>query len=355
MSTIPAGKQVREPPLLALVLPCFDEAEGLPDVFREIEERLADWTRRGVIRPGSFACFVDDGSSDETWDLIAAQAARSRSIRGVKLSRNFGHQAAVLAGLLRAGEDADAVISVDADLQQDIAAVEAFVASYRAGADVVFGVRRDRRTDGLLKRWTGEAFYWLMRRSGVKVLRNHADYRLMSRKVVRALAQYEESNLFLRGLVHELGFRTAEVMFDVRERRAGSSKYGLAKMMGLALNGITSFSVFPLRVVALVGVLLMLVSFVMIGYALAMRLWFGGTVAGWASTVIPIYFIGGVQLLSLGVVGEYVGRVYLEAKRRPRFLVEEETPVADRASLAGDASAGADRERAPRPPRARGE
>ncbi len=332
---------VRETPRLALVVPCFDEEEGLADVVREIEERLADWMRRGVIQAGSFACFVDDGSTDRTWEIIAAGAARSPSLCGIKLSRNFGHQAAVLAGLLRAGPDADCVISIDADLQQDIAAVEAFVDRYRKGADVVFGIRRDRDTDGVAKRWTGEAFYWVMRRLGVKIVRNHADYRLLSRKVVRALDQYEESNLFLRGLIHELGFKTAEVAFDVRDRRAGSSRYGIARMVGLALSGITSFSALPLRAAALIGACVTLASFGMIGYVLYERLFTGNTIPGWASTLVPIYFIGGVQLVCLGVVGEYVGRIYLEAKRRPRFLVDEELPAR---SLAVRASrAGADR------------
>ena len=342
--------RLREPPRLALVVPCFDEEEGIAEVAREIDARLADWVSRGVVAPGSFVCYVDDGSGDGTWELLAERVRRGGAARAVKLSRNFGHQAAVLAGLLRAGEDADCVVSIDADLQQDIGAVEAFVDRYRRGAEVVFGVRRDRSADGRLKRWTGEAFYWLMRRSGVKIVRNHADYRLLSRKAIRALAQYDERNLFLRGLVHELGFRTAEVVFDVRERRAGSSKYDLGRMVSLAVSGITSFSAVPLRLVAGMGFLVTLVSFAMIAYVLLAKLT-GDTVPGWASTVVPIYFIGGVQLLSVGVVGEYVGRVYLEVKRRPTFLVEEEL-LGD---AAGAATRGEDAPAAAGPARARGD
>jgi glycosyltransferase involved in cell wall biosynthesis len=321
----PPAAALREVPCLALVVPCYDEAEGLDAVIAEVQQRLGDWIRRGVIRSSSFACFVDDGSTDGTWEVIARHAAGGGAVRGIKLSRNFGHQAAVLAGLLRAGRAADCAVSIDADLQQDIGAVERFVEGYRRGAEVVLGVRRDRGTDGLAKRWTGEAFYWLMRRAGARIVRNHADFRLVSRKVIEALDQYQESNLFLRGLIHELGFRTAEVVFDVHERRTGRSKYGWPRMLGLALSGITSFSAFPLRVVAVLGFAITVLSFFMAGYVLFAKLFSGAAVPGWASTVLPLYLLGGVQMLSLGVVGEYVGRVYLETKRRPRFLVEDET------------------------------
>lgn len=316
----------REAPRLALVVPCYHEEDGLAATIAELGRRRAEWVARGVVRPDSFAVFVDDGSGDATWAIIAAHASERPWMRGVRLSRNFGHQAAVLAGLMKAAQDADCAVSIDADLQQDVGAVEAFVERYRAGADVVLGIRRDRSTDGLAKRWTAEGFYWLMRHAGVKIVRNHADYRLLSRKVIRALEQYPESNLFLRGLVHHLGFRTAEVTFDVRDRQLGTSKYGVRKMLSLALSGITSFSAAPLRMVAAVGTALTVASFGMAGYVLYQRLFSDAAVPGWASTVLPIYLIGGVQLLCLGVVGEYVGRIYLEAKRRPRFLVDDELP-----------------------------
>jgi glycosyltransferase involved in cell wall biosynthesis len=244
-------------------------------------------------------------------------------VRGLKLSRNFGHQNALLAGLLKAKGQADCVISIDADLQQDEGAIPEFIDKYNEGFDIVFGVREDRRSDGVAKKATALVFYRLMNLMGVRIIRNHADYRLVSNRVLETLAGYGEVNLFLRGIFPSLGFRSAQVVHDVRERFAGESKYSMRKMLSFALDGITSFSVMPMRVVALVGVLIFFFSLGMSGYVLLAKL-LGGAVTGWASTVLPIYFIGGIQLISLGVIGEYVGKIYMEAKRRPRFIVEEE-------------------------------
>lgn len=311
-------------PILALVLPCFNEEAILPKTIPIVDHLINDLVDCAVISKGSFACFVDDGSSDNTWHILKRGAKVNSNLRAVKLSRNFGHQSAVLAGTLRCAAFADCVISIDADLQQDVGAIKQFVESYLEGADIVLGVRNNRATDGTFKRLSAEAFYFFMKKMGVNVLRNHADYRLLSRKALEALALYGESNLFLRGLVQELGFRVALVNFDVSERAAGLSKYKLSKMLLLAVDGVTSFSIVPLRIVSLMGVLFTLGSGAMGLFVLISALTNPATVPGWASTVLPIYLIGGIQLLSIGILGEYVGKSYMEAKRRPRYIIEEE-------------------------------
>jgi len=314
----------RDVPRLALVVPCYNESAGLRDAIVTIQESLRNWAALGIVKGDSFACFVDDGSTDGTWTIIKEACFSTKEIRGIKLSRNFGHQSAVLAGLLRLGPMTDCAVSIDADLQQDINAVVNFVNRYRDGVDIVLGVRRNRKSDRIVKRVTAEFFYWIMVRMGVTIVRNHADFRLLSRKVIEAMSLYPEANLFLRGLVHELGFRTEQVPFDVKERTTGQSKYSVRKMLSLAFNGVTSFSAFPLRLVAYLGGLVTLVSFGMAAYVLFQKIFSNSVIPGWASTVLPIYVLGGIQLLCMGVVGEYVGRVYMESKRRPRFLVEDE-------------------------------
>ena len=279
----------------------------------------------GEISAESYILFVDDGSRDRTWEAISAAHDDNPAVRGLKLSRNFGHQAALCAGLEWCATRCDCAISIDADLQQDEAAMSRFIAEYRQGCEIVYGVRTSRDTDTAFKACTARAFYWLMLFQGVPVIPNHADYRLLSAKALGVLGQFTEGNLFLRGvIVQEIGLRSAIVHFDVRERAAGTTKYSLTKMLSFALNGITAFSVSPLRIVFWLGTTFTAVSMLMAAYVLLQALILGHALPGWASTVLPIYVLGGVQLISIGVIGEYVGRIYKEVKRRPRFIVEEE-------------------------------
>jgi polyisoprenyl-phosphate glycosyltransferase len=310
------------PPVLALVVPCFNEAKVLPLTIPRLLSQLRALVDSNRASSASFVCFVDDGSSDATWTIIQSHCAGNAAVRGLKLSRNFGHQNALLAGLLRVKDSCHCAISLDADLQHDEASIPAFLHEFELGNDIVYGIRRSRSTDSLLKRWTAALFYRLMALCGADTLPNHADYRLLSQRALRLLADFPESQVFLRGLIRLLGLRTATVEFDVGGRAAGESKYTLTRMISLALRGITSFSVAPLRFVAGVGLVVTVFAFVMSLYALTRVLIFADAVPGWASTVIAVYFLGGVQLFCLGVVGEYVGRIYIETKRRPRFIVE---------------------------------
>lgn len=310
------------PPVLALVVPCYNEATVLPLTIARLLAQLRGLVDARRVSPASFVCFVDDGSSDATWSIIQSRCEADPAVRGLKLSRNFGHQNALLAGLLRVKDSCDCAISLDADLQQDEASIPAFLAEFEQGNDIVYGIRRSRSTDSLAKRWTAAAFYRLMTLCGADMLPHHADYRLLSQRALRLLADFPETQVFLRGLIRLLGLRTATVEFEVAHRAAGDSKYTLTRMISLALRGITSFSVAPLRFVTAVGLVVTVFAFVMSLYALIRVLIFADAVPGWASTVIAVYFLGGVQLFCLGVVGEYVGRIYIEAKRRPRFIVE---------------------------------
>jgi glycosyltransferase involved in cell wall biosynthesis len=311
-----------EQPILALVVPCYNEASVLPLTIARLLSQLRSLVASRRVSSASFVCFVDDGSSDATWSIIQSQCEAEPAVRGLKLSRNFGHQNALLAGLLRVKDSCDCAISLDADLQHDEASIPAFLNEFEMGSDIVYGIRRSRSTDAPLKRWTAALFYRLMALCGADTLPNHADYRLLSKRALRLLADFPETQVFLRGLIRLLGLRTATVEFDVAQRAAGDSKYTLTRMISLALRGITSFSVAPLRFVAAVGLLVTVFAFVMSLYALTRVLIFADAVPGWASTVIAVYFLGGVQLFCLGVVGEYVGRIYIETKRRPRFIVE---------------------------------
>jgi glycosyltransferase involved in cell wall biosynthesis len=310
------------PPVLALVIPCFNEAKVLPLTIARLLSQLGALVDSNRASSASFLCFVDDGSTDATWTIIQSHCAGNAAVRGLKLSRNFGHQNALLAGLLRVKDSCDCAISMDADLQHDEASIPAFLREFELGSDIVYGIRRSRSTDSLLKRWTAALFYRLMALCGADTLPNHADYRLLSQRALRLLADFPESQVFLRGLIRLLGLRTATVEFEVADRAAGESKYTLTRMISLALRGITSFSVAPLRFVAAVGLVVTVFAFVMSLYALTRVLIFADAVPGWASTVIAVYFLGGVQLFCLGVVGEYVGRIYIETKRRPRYIVE---------------------------------
>ncbi|MCA1631807.1 MAG: glycosyltransferase family 2 protein [Acidobacteria bacterium] len=317
------GQNDARPPVLAVVVPCFDEEE----VVRSTAARLAALRERLIaaakIDAASFVYFVDDGSRDGTWAAVEELHRADASIKGLKLARNVGMQNALLAGLLGVLGHADCAVTIDADLQQDERAIETFLDRYASGVHVVCGVRRSRSTDSWLKRMTASFFYNLMNLMGAKITKHHAEYRLLSSKALAALAEYRESNLFLRGIVADLGLRTENVAFDVRPREAGTTKHSPRKMIGLALDGITSFSVVPLRLVTAAGALIFLFSCVMMLIYLYQK-YEGETLPGWAGTTIPIYFLGGVQIMFLGLVGEYVGKIYKEVKARPRYIRDEE-------------------------------
>ena len=307
---------------LYIVVPCYKEPEVLPETSRRLKEKVLALRAQGKISDKSRIMFVNDGSSDNTWPIIRQLHEQEPDLfSGVNLSRNRGHQNALLAGLLTAVNYADMIISMDADLQDDINAVDAMVDHYHEGYEVVYGVRSKRDTDTFFKRFTAEGFYKVMKALGVDIVFNHADYRLMSRRAVEGLAQFGEVNLFLRGIVPQIGYKWTTVTYERAERFAGESKYPLKKMLAFAADGITSFSVKPIRMVFSLGVVVFLVSLVMLLYALVAKLT-GHTSAGWTSLMGSIWLIGGIQLLSLGVVGEYVGKIYKEAKHRPRFIIE---------------------------------
>jgi polyisoprenyl-phosphate glycosyltransferase len=307
--------------MLNLVIPCFNEEEALPQTIPRVRELLDQLVHDGEVEAGSGAVFVDDGSSDATWRTIAEWHARDERIRGIKLSRNQGHQHALLAGLLNA--EGDVLISMDADLQDDLEAIPRMLAEHKAGADIVFGVRSNRDSDTFFKRTTAQAYYRVLGKLGTQIVPDHADFRLMSRRALSALEQFSEVNLFLRGVIPLLGLRTARVEYVRHERVAGVSKYPFAKMAALAFDGITSFSARPLQWAIYVGAFLSFASMLAGLWAIVIRVFTDQSVPGWASTVIPMYFLGGVQLLFLGVIGGYVAKIYAETKRRPRFIIEE--------------------------------
>ena len=312
------------PPILYIVVPCYNEEAVLPVTAPLFLEKLRQMTESRKIAPESRVLFVDDGSRDATWDIIRALAQQDEHVLGISQSRNRGHQNAVLAGLMEAKSRCDITISIDCDGQDDPDAMERMVDAYLEGSDVVYGVRASRETDSWFKRTTAQGFYKLMGALGAEVVYNHADYRLLSRRVLEALEGYREVNLFLRGLIPLVGFRSATVEYDRRERLAGESHYPLGKMLSLAMNGITSLSVKPLRMITGFGVIVALVSFIGVIWAIVSAL-LGRTVAGWASTTCIVCFVSGVQLISLGIIGEYLGKIYLETKARPRYIIRERT------------------------------
>ncbi len=306
---------------LSIVAPCYNEEAVLPETMRRLSALLDRLAANGKIDPArSGVYFVDDGSHDATWALIEQARDRDPRMHGVKLSRNCGHQAALLAGLQSA--PGDALISIDADLQDDLDAIESMLDRFIAGDDIVYGVRNDRRSDTVFKRATAVGYYRLLAWMGVEVTFNHADYRLMSRRVVDCLHSFHEVNLFLRAVVPTLGFRSSTVEYSRAARFAGESKYPLRKMLALAVDGITSFSAFPLHLITLIGLAVFVGSTILGIWALGVRL-FGDSFPGWASTVVPMYFLGGVQLLCIGVIGEYLSKIYLEVKGRPRYFIEK--------------------------------
>ena len=307
---------------LYIVVPCYKEEAVLPETSKRLREKMHALMASGKISDKSRVMFVNDGSKDQTWPIIERlHEQEPEMFSGVNLSRNRGHQNALLAGLLTAVNYADMIISMDADLQDDVNAVDAMVDAYHEGYEIVYGVRSKRDTDTFFKRFTAEGFYKIMKALGVDIVFNHADYRLMSRRAVEGLAQFTEVNLFLRGIVPQIGYRWTTVSYERAERFAGESKYPLKKMIAFAADGITAFSVKPIRLVFSAGVVVFLVSLVMLLYALVAKL-LGHTSVGWTSLMGSIWLIGGIQLLSLGIVGEYIGKIDNETKRRPRFIIE---------------------------------
>ncbi|MDO6384819.1 MULTISPECIES: glycosyltransferase family 2 protein [unclassified Uliginosibacterium] len=307
-------------PTIGLVIPCYNEEEVLRETTRRLIPLLASMRQEGLVSEASAIFYVDDGSRDKTWALIQELSAAHPEVCGIKLSRNRGHQNALFCGLMTA--PGDALISVDADLQDDLDVIPQMVRHYREGCEIVYGVRKRRDTDTFFKRFTAEGYYKLMAAMKVDIVFNHADYRLLSRRALDSLSEYREVNLFLRGMVRLLGYQSATVEYDRAERFAGESKYPLSKMLSFAWQGITSFSTYPLRLITSIGILISIVSLALAGWGLVIRLFTDEALPGWASTVIPMYFLGGVQLLSLGVIGEYVAKIYTEAKNRPRFQVD---------------------------------
>lgn len=312
---------INEPLRIGIVVPCYNEEEVLPETAKRLLALLERLSDAGIVAADSAVYFVDDGSKDRTWNHIETLSQSSARVHGIKLSRNRGHQNALMAGLF--GAKGDALVSIDADLQDDVNVIEDMVLKHLEGYEIVYGVRKSRATDSVFKKGTAELYYKLLARMGVDIVYNHADYRLMGRRALDALDGYSEVNLFLRGIIPLLGFRTTTTYYDRSERFAGESKYPLKKMLGLAMDGITSFSVVPLRMISMLGFMVSLFSILMVAWVMYGKLFMNSTIPGWAASVIPIYFLGGIQLLSIGVLGEYVAKIYLETKRRPRFLIEK--------------------------------
>lgn len=309
-------------PIVYFVIPCYNEEEVLPETVKRLTDKLAAMQAAGLAHEKSRMLLVDDGSKDKTWDLIARFHAENSFVEGVKLSHNRGHQNALLCGLMTAMQSCDCAISLDADLQDDVEALDEFVQKYLDGCDVVYGVRNRRDTDTRFKRVSAEGYYKVLKLLGVDIVFNHADYRLMSKRALEGLSEYGEVNLFLRGLVPLIGYRSDYVYYDRHERFAGESKYPLKKMIALALDGITSFSVKPLKLISNLGILISVLSVFGLLYAL-ISYFAGWAVSGWTAIVCSIWLRGGLQMLCLGVVGAYVGKIYSEVKARPRYRVEE--------------------------------
>ena len=307
---------------LAIVVPCYKEEEAFPFSVKSLTEVLKGMIASKKISEKSFVLFVDDGSKDKTWQLIEEETKVNPFVRGLKLSGNVGHQNALLAGLLTANEDSDITVSIDADLQDDVNAIEKMVDAYLNGADIVYGVRSDRSSDSVYKRATAQGFYKVMSAMGAKSVYNHADFRLMSHRAVEALSEYKERNLFLRGIVPLIGFKTEKVYYERSKRVAGESKYPLKKMLKFAFDGITSFSIKPISLITALGIIIIICSVAALIYSL-ISYFTGNAEPGWASLIISIWFLGGVQLAAIGLVGQYVGKIYVESKERPRFNIEK--------------------------------
>ncbi len=306
---------------LSIVLPSYNEEEVLHETSSQLLALFDKLIKNEKISNESRIYFVDDGSRDKTWQVIEKLSQEHLHVKGIKLSRNRGHQNALLAGLFTV--EGDAIISIDADLQDDISVIEVMVDNFLAGDDIVYGVRNKRTTDTAFKRITAEGFYKVMALLGVDIVFNHADYRLLSRRAVEHLKEYKEVNLFLRAMVPLVGFNSSNAYYDRADRFAGESKYPLRKMLSFAWDGITSFSIMPLRFITATGFIIFIASLLMSTWVLGTKIFSDDAIPGWASTVLPIYFIGGIQVLSVGIVGEYIGKIYMETKERPRFIIEE--------------------------------
>lgn len=315
-------KESIKPERLAIVVPCYNEEEMLALSSEALRGVLKDLAGKGKITEDSFILFVDDGSRDATWELIEKEHRKYPQVKGLKLAGNVGHQFALTAGLLTAKDMSGVTVSIDADLQDDILVIEEMIDKFQEGCDVVYGVRSDRKTDSFFKRTTAQAFYKLMAVMGVKTVYNHADFRLMSKRALEEFSKYQENNLFLRGMIPLLGYKTDQVYYERKERVAGESKYPLGKMLSLAFNGISSFSVKPISLIIGLGVCIVAGSVLAALYAL-ISYFTGHVVAGWTSLILSIWFIGGVQLLSIGLIGQYIGKIYIEVKHRPRYHIEK--------------------------------
>lgn len=311
----------KDRPILYIVVPCFNEQEALPQSHEQLAQLMDDMIAQESIAQESRLLYVDDGSRDDTWQIISRLASESRRVVGVKLACNSGHQNALMAGLAAAVEHCDITVSVDADLQDDINVIPQMIDRYQDGCDIVFGVRKERKSDSWFKRTTAGMFYKLMNRLGVDTINNHADFRLMSRRAVLALLDYKERNLFIRGIVTKLGYKTDCVYYDRSARTAGESKYPIKKMANFAIDGITSFSVKPVRIVFMAGILFLIIALIMLIYVLT-AYFMGRAVSGWPSLILSVWLVGAFVLIGLGIIGEYVGKIYTEVKNRPRYNVD---------------------------------
>ena len=316
--------------IMYLVIPCYNEEEMLPITSQALTAKMNELIQGGKISPESRVMFVDDGSKDRTWELIEQLHESNDMFTGIKLSRNKGHQNALLAGMMTAKDRADIIVSMDADLQDDINAIDGFLEKRAEGCEIVYGVRSSRETDTGFKRWTAQTYYKALASLGVEITYNHADYRMMSRRAVEALAEFKEVNLFLRGMVPMVGFKSDIVTYERAARQAGESKYPLKKMISFAVEGITSLSIKPIRFITALGIFIFFVSIVMLIYFLVVH-FMGKTVQGWTTTVVSVWALGGLQLLAIGVIGEYIGKIYLETKSRPKFIIETNLEEEDKA------------------------
>lgn len=314
--------KTNQKPIIGIISPCYNEALVLHETSSQLNEIIKELVDDNSISEQSFVVFVDDGSIDNTWNIIEEQSNKLRHIKGLKLAGNVGHQKALLAGLLTFKDEANALISIDADLQDDVRVVKDMIMKFKSGTDVVYGVRKLRTTDTFFKRNTALLFYKLMKLMKVNVVHNHADYRLCSQRVLKSLAEFGEVNLFLRGIIPSIGYSNDVVYYDRLERFAGESKYPFRKMAAFAWNGVTSFSNYPLKLVTIIGFLVFFVCLIMSGYALV-AIYTGDVVPGWLSTVLPMYFLGGIQLFCFGILGEYIGKIYSEVKQRPRYFIDK--------------------------------
>ena len=309
---------------LAIVVPCYNEEEVLQIASEALRKVLKDLIQKGKISDDSFILFVNDGSKDKTWELIEEEHNKfPTEVRGVKLAGNVGHQFALTAGLITAKDMSDVTVSIDADLQDDVAVIEEMIDKFHDGCDIVYGVRKERKTDTFFKRFTAQSFYKVMKWMGVKTIYNHADFRLMSKRAVEEFSKYQETNLFLRGMMPLIGYKTDSVYYDRKERFAGKTKYTLKKMLNFAWDGITSFSVKPLRMICGIGFIILFISIAIITYSLIRKIT-GNTVSGWTFLSISIWFIGGLQMICIGIIGEYIGKIYSEVKERPRYIILED-------------------------------